>query len=372
MGLVVVSHYLQNGFVRVGNPSVLDVKHRVNRVLPRQWPNTILKAKSGEERRFFIGRLAIEIESGGPPISHPVLNLGRHGKKRIAIFRFREDSSTLNLHFARLGKIMGVGDKIRPFLAPSGSQRNRQKKAQHTKGSGRHSTRWQTDAPSDIVSLKAGNVLIQSKDSAEGIGLHRRFIRMMRPTVRSQSSGQFATREADRTRESSCLLLRTGQAGSNRVLRANSVLLVAIPFVCLSPERATFRVGSLLGLDEPSVRIALFDHQPVGMKLADDNIHVVPPFDGPSRVGEGHPVGPSGFFGGALTQLTDLFQGGYGKPHTEGRDIKEGVDLLVIEDSGPARVEDTIGKANQGAGFDGFDAEALNTPNQAEVFSGSF
>src|SRR5579863_7700401 len=99
------------------------------------------------------------------------------------------------------------------------------------------------------------------------------------------------------------------------------------------------------------------------MKLADDDIHVIPTFDSPSRVGEGHPVGLSCFFRGALTKLADLLQRGNGKPHTDGRCDKESVDLFVIEDSGLARIEDAIGKANQGAGFDGFNAEALDAPN---------
>ena len=117
----------------------------------------------------------------------------------------------------------------------------------------------------------------------------------------------------------------------------------------------------------------LLDDESSHVEVADHDVHAVAGLDLPSTVGEGHPVGLTGFdFAGRLTQLANLFHGGDDQLQTALGAIQLRIQLLVHEGLGFHRIEDAIGKANQLSGLDGPDAQRVNAPYVLVVSASPF
>ena len=111
----------------------------------------------------------------------------------------------------------------------------------------------------------------------------------------------------------------------------------------------------------------LLDDESSHVEVADHDVHTVARLDLPSTVGEGHPVGLTGFdFAGRLTQLANLFHGGDDQLQTALGAIQLRIQLLVHEGLGFHRIEDAIAESDHDAGFDRSHRGRANSPDGLE------
>ena len=114
--LGVEAHDFLERLVRVRGVFELHVEDRVDPVLAHQRPEAVLPARAGEDRAVAKRVLRVDVELGGPPRGHSVLEL-HPGRDEIAAALLRSvDRVGLNLQVARLLQVVRVRDEVGSFL----------------------------------------------------------------------------------------------------------------------------------------------------------------------------------------------------------------------------------------------------------------
>src|SRR4051812_45477493 len=97
VGFEVVPNDLAYGLVRFIGVRELEIEHRVDLVLALERTETVLQTVTGEDRAFVGRGLAVEVESGAPPVARAVFEFGLRGPKGVATARQADDVEAVEL-----------------------------------------------------------------------------------------------------------------------------------------------------------------------------------------------------------------------------------------------------------------------------------
>jgi len=108
----VVAYNFEQSFVGGVDVFKFEIEDGVDTAFTEQRAHPVLPAEAGEYRTLASGGLAVEIDFGGPPSLHAILELESSRDESISVLGSAGDALSFDFEVAGLLQFMGVGDEI--------------------------------------------------------------------------------------------------------------------------------------------------------------------------------------------------------------------------------------------------------------------